>query len=98
MMAKVGINQLIDGTCHCIIMIEMKEIVSIPIPKKLAKQGDLVIIPKKEYERLLAGQDDFDTLTAADRRAIKRAEKNFREGKSMTLDELKKRLGIARGR
>ncbi len=79
-------------------MIEMKEIVSIPIPKKFAQKGDLVIIPKKEYERLLAAQDDDpDTLTPAEKRAVKRAQKNFRAGKYITLDELKKRLGLARG-
>jgi PHD/YefM family antitoxin component YafN of YafNO toxin-antitoxin module len=65
------------------------------MPKKIIKSEEMVIIPKKEYERLLAAQDDeSDTLTPVQKRALRRAEKNFREGKMLTLDELKKRLGF----
>jgi PHD/YefM family antitoxin component YafN of YafNO toxin-antitoxin module len=76
-------------------IIETMDIVH--IPKNMAQKGDLVLIPKKEYERLMAGLNEGGgTLTAAEKKSLHRAEKEFREGKTMTLNELKKKMGMPR--
>lgn len=70
---------------------------TITIPKKLARQGDLVVIPRKEYEDLLknrrAGVSEF-IPTAAERKALIRAEKNFSAGKTLSYNELVRKLGF----
>ena len=54
------------------------------IPKKLAKQGDLILIPRKEYEELvrlrLKNIKEVE-LTSVQRRALMRARKNVSQGK-----------------
>ncbi|MBI2100769.1 MAG: hypothetical protein HYT47_02015 [Candidatus Vogelbacteria bacterium] len=52
---------------------------TLTIPKKLAKKGDLVLIPRRDYERLLAGSNNFSSVVKPKRR----------------LSELDKRLGEA---
>ncbi len=69
----------------------------ITIPKELIKNDDLVIISRKEYGEFL----DFRIkkmeelkMTPVQKRALSRARKNLAEGKSLTLNELKQKLGI----
>ena len=70
---------------------------TITIPKKIAKGADLVIIPRKEYERLLISKKIVEfTPTVAEKRAIARGRKNFKKGNFLTIDELKNKLGFAR--
>ncbi len=68
----------------------------ITIPKQVVVKDDLVVIPRKEYEILL-NLKTFKTFTATPRikRALRQAEKNFKSGKTLTLNELKQKLGIA---
>ncbi len=69
----------------------------ITIPKHLAHK-DLVLIPRKEYEAMLRAQPTrmFKevSMTKAQKRAFERAERNFADGKSLTLDECKRKLGL----
>ena len=71
----------------------------ITIPKHLAHK-DLVLIPRAEYEAMLRAVPPrvFKeiAMTKAQKRAFLRAEKNFAEGKSLTLNEFKRKLGLAR--
>ena len=71
----------------------------ITIPKELAKKGDLVIIPRQEYEEFSLWQKtkkSFKTFTptAADKLILKKAREDYKKGKYITIDELKKKLGI----
>lgn len=67
----------------------------ITIPKQTVAKDDLVIVPRKEYETLL-NLKTFKTFTATPRikRTLRRAEKNLKLGKTLTLNELKRKLEI----
>ena len=69
---------------------------TLTIPKKLAQKDDLVVIPRKEYEALLElkRMKEF-TPTGAQKRALTQAEKNLRLKKTLSYDELVKKLGFA---
>lgn len=61
------------------------------IPKKMAKKDDLVVIPRKEYEALLRLKNVREfSPTSAQKKALVRAEKNFRKGKTLSYNELTK--------
>ena len=68
----------------------------VTIPKALTRKGDLVIIPRKEYERLLELKQlkEFQPTTAQ-KRALARAERNLKKGKTLTYDAFARALGIA---
>lgn len=68
---------------------------TITIPKKLAQKDDLIVVPRKQYEALLKQRvlGEF-TPTAAEKRALARALKNFRAGKTLSYDELVRKLGF----
>ena len=68
---------------------------TITIPKKLAQEGDLVVIPRREYEALikLKKANEF-TPTAVQRRALLRAESNLKRGKTLSYNELIRKLGF----
>lgn len=66
----------------------------ITIPKKLTREGDLVVISRREYEDFLAWRKTLKTFrpTPAQKKDLKRARKDFAQGKYITLDELKREL------
>ena len=71
---------------------------TITIPKKLINKGDLVIVPRKEYEELL----DFRLkkiqeveLTPIQKRALVQAKKNLSKDKFLTIYDLKQKMRIA---
>ena len=70
----------------------------ITIPKKLINKSiDLVIIPRKEYEELLVLKSKKPkevSLSPDQRRSLVKARKDLASGKSLTMYELKKNLGI----
>lgn len=73
----------------------LQSMTTITIPKKLAQQGELVILPKKEYETLL----EFRTIkefspTNAQKRALLKAEENFKKGKTLSFNDLSRKLGF----
>lgn len=69
---------------------------TITIPKEIARKGDLVIIPRQEYEEFLELKKAISVFepTASDKRALAEARKNKRKGNLLTLHELKNKLGI----
>lgn len=71
----------------------------VTIPKKLASSGDLVVIPRKEYETIMKMAQwkrvrEF-TPIAAQKRALRDSRREHRRGDYLTLDELKRKLGLA---
>ena len=67
----------------------------ITIPKKLAGRDDLIVIPKKEYKKLLLSKRIFEfSPTITDKKNLKRARENRVIGKFLTLNELKQKLGF----
>jgi len=68
---------------------------TITIPKNLAKKDDLVVMPRREYEALLALRRVREFVpTAAQKKALLRAENNFHKGKTLSYNELVKKLGF----
>jgi len=66
---------------------------NITIPKSLAQMGDLMLVPRKEYESLLVLRKYKEyTPTLAEKRALKRARLNREKGNYLTIDELRKKL------
>ncbi len=65
------------------------------IPKKLAAKDDLIVIPRKEYEALLS-RHPVETFipTAAEKKALARAERNLRQRKTISYHELRRSLGF----
>ena len=69
----------------------------ITIPKKLAQKGDLAIVPRKEYEEFLKFKKIREfTPTAAERRALAQARRDFRKGNFLTIEQLDRFLARRR--
>ena len=69
---------------------------TITIPKKLAQKDDVVIVPRKEYEALIELRKTREfTPTVAQKRALVKAEKNVKRGKTLSYHELVRKLGLA---
>ncbi|MFZ2303536.1 MAG: hypothetical protein WAV98_01955 [Minisyncoccia bacterium] len=68
---------------------------TITIPKNLAKNDDLVILPRKIYEKLLATRSipEFQP-TATEKKDLARARKSRAKSNFLTINELKHKLGI----
>ncbi len=68
---------------------------TITIPRKLTKTGDLVIIPRKEYEALLELRRIKEFIpTAAQRQTLVRAERNLKRKKTLSYNALTEKLGF----
>lgn len=65
---------------------------AITIPKSSFSKGDLIIVPRAEYESLKARAVPEFTPTKADLRALARGRRNFRAGKTISLAQLKRDL------
>ena len=70
----------------------------VTIPKKLAEKGDLVVIPREEYEELSVFKKFIPVVkpTREEMRVIRRGEREIKEGKYVEWRKLKK--GLARSR
>jgi len=68
---------------------------TITIPKKLAARDDLIIIPRRDYEVLLALKKFKEfTLTATQKKALVKAEFNFQKRKTLSYNKLVNKLGF----
>ena len=69
----------------------------VTIPKKLADRGDLVVISREEYDTLLENRlmkfKEF-IPTAVQKKALALAEKDFRNDKTLSYDQLVRKLGF----
>ena len=75
-------------------------VMTVTIPQKLTKKGDLVVIPRKEYEEISHWYKIFKqfkefTPTPTQKRALTQAEKKFKQKKTISYRELAKKLGLA---
>lgn len=66
------------------------------IPKKLAGRDDLVVLPRREYEALVELRKIKEFVpTALQKRALTKAEQNFKQNKTLSYNELVRKLGFA---
>ena len=57
--------------------------------------GDLVLVPRAEYESFLEFKKIKEyTPTIAEKKALKRAQLNFKKGKTLSFDEFSRKLGF----
>ncbi len=65
------------------------------IPKKITKGAELVVLSKKDYEKLLIQRiiPEYQP-TMTEKKAPAAARKNRSAGKFLTLNELKQKLGF----
>ena len=66
----------------------------ITIPKELARNGELVIIPRQEYEEFLSLKRAISLVkpTLLEKKAIKEGRKEIRGKNYLTLKQLKNEL------
>jgi len=66
----------------------------ITIPRELSKKGELVIMPRSDYEEFLRLKKIISSIkpTLSEKRAIRAGRKEIREGKYITLKNLKDEL------
>ena len=69
---------------------------AITIPKSLAGNDDLVLLPRIEYENLVAHTKGGLKLTKAQRQDLERARKSHTVGELLSYDEFIRELDIAR--
>ena len=68
---------------------------TITIPKKMAQSDDLIVVPRREYESLLQLRKIGEfSPTSAQKRALIRAENNLSRGKTLSYNELIRKLGF----
>ena len=68
---------------------------AISIPKELSKNEDLIVIPRSDYEEFLQLKKIIPLvkLSFKEKKALKEARKEIKEGKYSTLNQLKNELG-----
>ena len=63
---------------------------------EIKKRKDMIVIPRKEYQELLALRKIREVkMTPAQRAALRRAEKNLKQGKTLSFDEFRRKLAPA---
>lgn len=70
---------------------------TITIPKKTAKNKELVAVPRSVYEDFLAWQKMVKSArtfrpTIAQKKELQRARKDYKDGKYLTIHEFRKKL------
>ncbi|MFA4890681.1 MAG: hypothetical protein WC587_03605 [Candidatus Paceibacterota bacterium] len=72
---------------------------TITIPKEIAKNKDLIAIPRNIYEDFLAWQKRIKsvktfTLTVKQKKILEKSREELKKGNYLTIDELKHKLGF----
>jgi len=67
---------------------------TITIPKNLIKNDDLVLVPKKEYEKLFNFWTNAESLTKMEKKSVDKGFYEIKNGKFFTSKEVKKQLGL----
>ena len=71
----------------------------ITIPKEIIKKGDLVLIPRKEYEEFSEWREVIKLFklfipTVAQKKDLRKARQDYKEGRYLSINELKRKLEI----
>lgn len=77
-------------------MIRFRHMIKDEAKRILRGDKDTVVIPRKEYEYLLEFKNVREFIpTSAQKRALLKAENNFRRKKTLSYNELIQKLGFA---
>jgi hypothetical protein len=74
---------------------------TISIPRSAVKKKELVAVPRDEYEAYIAWLKRIKSLrtfepSSSEKKALKKARKNLSSGKSLSVEEIERELGITR--
>ena len=67
---------------------------TITVPKKLLQGDDVVLVPRKEYEKLFSFWTNAERLTRRDKNAIGQGLREIKDGKFFTSKQVREILGI----
>lgn len=67
---------------------------TVTIPKKLIKNDDLVVIPRREYEKLFRFWNSADRMTVREKKAVEKGFREIKQGKFITSKLLRHELGL----
>lgn len=67
---------------------------TITISKKLIRNDDLVVLPRKEYERLFRFWANAESMSARAKKAIEKGFKEIAKGEFLTSKQVKDALGL----
>lgn len=66
----------------------------ITIPQKIAGKDDLIVVPRRQYERLVRFWASAEPITRRERHAIKKGFREIKRGQFLTSRQLKHELGL----
>lgn len=64
------------------------------IPKNLIRNDDLVVLPRKEYERLFRFWANAESMSASAKKTIEKGFKEIAKGEFLTSKQVKDALGL----
>ena len=67
---------------------------TITIPRRITKNDDLVIMPRREYERMYRFWESAEKITARQKKAIHKGFSEIAQGKFFTPKQVKHELGL----
>ncbi|MBI2591232.1 MAG: hypothetical protein HYW34_00970 [Candidatus Brennerbacteria bacterium] len=67
---------------------------TVTIPKNLIKNDDLIVLPRKEYERLVRFWANAELLPKHTKKAVEKGFKEIAEGKFLISKQVKNALGL----
>ncbi|MBU2579309.1 hypothetical protein KKA09_04325 [Patescibacteria group bacterium] len=67
---------------------------TITIPKNLIKNDDLIVLPRKEYERLARFWTNAEPISKNIKKAVENGFQEIAEGKFLTSKQVKNALGL----
>ena len=65
---------------------------TITIPKNLTKNDDLIILPRKEYERLVDFWSNAESISRHTKKAVERGFQEIAKGEFLTSKQVKNAL------
>jgi len=67
---------------------------TIIIPKRMAQRNDLVVIPRKEYEKLYRFWIGAEQLTQQGKKAVEKGLREITQGKFLISKQVRHELGL----
>lgn len=64
------------------------------IPKRLTKNDDLLIVPRKQYKKLFRFWVSAERITAREKKAIEKGFREIKLGKFFTSRQVRHELGL----
>lgn len=68
---------------------------TLTIPRNFVEKDDLIIVSRKEYEALTESRKTAEFIpTAAQKRALAKAERNLKAGKTLSYNAISCKIGL----